>query len=141
MDLSSETVRSEQLGHLGLLAATIEDIGLIDKVNERIPLSEAKGGIVPHGQRVAAMILNGLGFINTRLYMSPLFFEDKPVSNLLGDGVQAEHLNDDTLGRCLDKIAAYGTTKLFSELAFSIAQQKGLIGKRLHLDILIAFEF
>ena len=48
--------------------------------------------------------------------------------------VCAENLNDDCLGRCLDKIAAYGVTKLYSELAFEIAREQGLLSQRLHLD-------
>jgi transposase len=66
--------------------------------------------------------------------MTPHFFEDKPVAQLLGAEIEAEHLNDDCLGRCLDKIASYGVTKLYSELAFEIALEKNLLSKRLHLD-------
>jgi len=134
MELTSETVKSEQLGHLGLIAATIAELGIIEKIDARLKLSESKGGIVSYGRRAAAMILNGLGFMNSRLYMSTHFFQDKPVANLLGAEVNAEHLNDDCLGRCLDKIADYGVTKLFSELAFDIASEKQLLGQRLHLD-------
>jgi hypothetical protein len=35
----------------------------------------------------------------------------------IGPGVRAEDLNDDALGRGLDEIAEYGTTRLFAELA------------------------
>ena len=69
MSFTSETVVSEQLGA----------VGLIEKIDSRIELSETKGGIVSHGRRVAAMILNGLSFMNSRLYMTLHFFEDKLV--------------------------------------------------------------
>lgn len=134
MELNSDTVKSETLGHLGLVAATITELGIIDKIDSRIELNESKGGIVSYGRRVAAMLINGLGFMNSRLYMSTHFFQDKPVSNLLGAEVTAENLNDDCLGRCLDKIADYGVTKLFSEIAFEIAHEQNLLGTRLHLD-------
>lgn len=134
MELNSNTVKSEQLGSLGLLASVIHKLGLIEKIDARLELDETKGGIVSYGQRVAAMILNGLGFMNSRLYMSTHYYQDKPVAQLLDAEVTAEHLNDDCLGRCLDKIAAYGVTKLFSELSFEIASEQGLLGKRLHLD-------
>jgi transposase len=132
--LDSNSVSSEQLGHLGLVAATIRELGLIERIDARIELDEKKGGIVSYGRRVAAMVLNGLGFMNGRLYMTPHFFEDKPVAQLLGSEIEAEHLNDDCLGRCLDKIATYGVTKLYSELAFEIALEKNLLSQRLHLD-------
>ena len=72
--------------------------------------------------------------MNSRLYMSPHFFQDKPVSHLLEGEIVASHLNDDCLGRCLDKISAYGVTKLFSELAFEVASEQGVLGKRLHFE-------
>ena len=78
MSLNSETVSSEHLGHLWLVAATIRKLCLIEKLDSRLDLSEIKGGIVSHGRRVAAMILNGLGFMNSRLCMTTHFFQDKP---------------------------------------------------------------
>jgi hypothetical protein len=47
------------------------------------------------------MVLNGLGFANRALYLTPNFFRDKPVERLIGEGIGAEHLNDDVLGRVL----------------------------------------
>lgn len=134
MSLNRDTVSSEQLGHLGLVAATIRELGIIEKIDARLALNERKGGLVTYGRRVAAMVLNGLGFMNSRLSMTTHFFQDKPVAQLLGSEVNAEHLNDDCLGRCLDKIADYGVTKLYSEIAFEIAREQGILGQRLHLD-------
>jgi transposase len=134
MELKDCSVATQQLGHLGIVASMIERLGLMEKINKRLPLDKSKGGIVPHGQRVGAMILNGLGFMGGRLYMTSSFFEDKPVSHLLGDGLCASHLNDDCLGRCLDAIATYGITKLLSEVVFEVAQEQGLLNRRLHLD-------
>jgi len=68
--------------------------------------------------------------MNSRLCMTTHFFQDKPVAQLLGDEVTAENLNDDCLGRCLDKIADYGVTQLYAE----IAKEKDILGKRMHLD-------
>lgn len=122
---------AEPIGHLGLIAATIQDTGLMDTVNKQLSASE---GSVKHGHRVGAMILNGLGFINTALHMTPRFFYDKPLDLLLGEDIKAEQLNDDCLGRCLDKIAAYGVTKWYSEIALSVVTQAGLISRMAHLD-------
>lgn len=132
--LNRDTVSSEHLGHLGLVAATIRELGIIEKIDSRLELNERRGGIVSYGRRVAAMVLNGLGFMNSRLSMTTHFFQDKPVAQLLDSEVNAEHLNDDCLGRCLDKIADYGVTKLYSEIAFEVAQEQGILSQRLHLD-------
>ena len=63
------------------------DIGLVQKIDARLPLSLNKGVKVTIGQKVAAMIINSLGFMNTRLYMFPKFLGNKPVDKLLGDGL------------------------------------------------------
>ncbi len=81
------------------------------------------------GERVAAMIFNGLGFVNTRLYMFPEFFRNKPLDRLFGRPIEPEYFNDDALGRCLDAIYDYGVTKLFTEIALTIGIKKNLLGK------------
>lgn len=62
------------------------------------------------------MVLNGLGFIERRLYLFPDFFDDIAVERLLSKGITREHLNDAVLGQTLDAIAAYSPTELFSEI-------------------------
>jgi len=37
------------------------------------------------------MVLNGLGFAEQALYLTPHFFRDKPVERLIGEGIEAEH--------------------------------------------------
>jgi transposase len=63
---------------------------------------------------VAAMILNGLGFIDDRLYLFPQFLANKRVDKLLGAKLCAADFNDDVLGRGLDALYGYGITQLFS---------------------------
>jgi len=79
MELNNQTVSSRQLGCLGLIAAVIRKLKIIEKVDEKLDVDFDKGAIVSCGERVAAMILNGLGFMNSRLYMTPHYFQDKPV--------------------------------------------------------------
>ena len=50
------------------------------------------------------MIINGLGLVSAPLYLFSKFFEWKAIEHLLGSGIQASHLNDDRLGRVLDKL-------------------------------------
>ena len=73
-----EQFSSAHIGHLGLVAAKIDDLNLIDLIDHRLPISEAHGAKVSHGERVTAMIINGLGFIDSRLYLFPGFLNDKP---------------------------------------------------------------
>ncbi len=99
-NISSSTV----LDHLGLVAATIDKLGISKEIDARLPLSYRSK--TTHGQRVSAMILNGLGFMDDRLYLFPKFLANKPVAKLLGGKVTAADFNDASLGRCLDAIHA-----------------------------------
>lgn len=132
--LEESQISGKVVDHLGLVAGTIEKLGLVKRIDARIAVSEKKGAKTTIGQRVSAMILNGLGFIDDRLYLFPEFLKNKPVDRLLGEGLCAEDFNDDALGRALDKIHAYGQTKLFSELAFEIGIEQNLLGRSAHID-------
>ena len=134
MDLDNIEVTTQGLDHLGLVSAVARELGIVEKLDARLTVSHKNGAVVTMGERVLAMMLNGLGFLNDRLYMVSSFFETKPVSRLIAEHVKAEHLNDDALGRCLDAIHNYGTTKLFSEIAFEIGLEQKVLGKNAHLD-------
>ena len=79
--------------------------------------------IISPGQGVKAMILNGLGLISAPLYLFEKFFVGKATEHLLGKGIRPEHLNDDRLGRILDKLAGSGLTETFVTVALSAARQ------------------
>jgi hypothetical protein len=49
------------------------------------------------GEAVAGMILNGLGFANRPLSLTPQFFANKPLDLLFREGVYAERFNRFTL--------------------------------------------
>ncbi len=86
------------------------------------------------GQAVVAMIINGMGFTGQTLYMLPEFFEDKPIDLLIGEGIQAEHLNDKVLGRALDSLYDAGVSDLYLNLAVKVVNHLKLPCKALNLD-------
>jgi transposase len=86
------------------------------------------------GQAVKALVVNGLGFINRALYLTPQFFADKPTERLIGPGIRAEHLNDDVLGRALDTLYEHDVTTLFMLVSAHACQRLGLAGSTVHLD-------
>ena len=79
-------------------------MGIAEAIDEAIPAKDYRR-VVSTGKAAMAMIINGLGFSNRQLYLVSEFFQNKPVDRLLGDGIKAEHLNDDSLGKALDEIA------------------------------------
>jgi hypothetical protein len=62
---------------------------------------------------LGAMNLNGHGFVSRTLHMVPDDVSDKPLERLIGPGINAKHINDDALGRCLDKLYEYGVSRLY----------------------------
>jgi transposase len=83
---------------------------------------------------IGKMILNALGFLSAPLYLFSEFFESKAVSHLLGEGVEARHLNHDRLGRVLDQLYEAGLTPLFMKVALEAVQRFGINIEQRHLD-------
>lgn len=83
------TYQSKILDHLGLVAAMFDELEIGDKIDQTIAQDFARRGLTV-GQAVKAMVLNGLGFVNQRLYLVPRFFETKPTERLLGEQLQRE---------------------------------------------------
>lgn len=127
------SITTEVIDHHGLVAAVSRDIGISEKINRRIGSKDPRRKIQP-GLAVVAMIINGLGFTNRRLYLTPQFFQSKAVEFLFEEKVQSEDFSDHTLGKALDEIADYGSSKLYGEVAFEIALEQALLGPRAHHD-------
>src|SRR3954462_7017446 len=115
---SMESVSVERLDHLGIVASVIKDLGLIEMIDARLLVHDQEE--ITAGEAVAGMILNGLGFSDRPLTLTPQFFANKPVALLFREGVSAEHFNRFKLGRSLDKGFAYGCDTLFSEVALAV---------------------
>ncbi len=122
---------SARLDHLGIIAQVCREIGLAAYLDEMDTQYHERVSV---GTAVVAMILNGLGFSNRRLYLTPQFFANKPVETLLGPGITAEDLNDDCLGRALDWLYAHDATALFAGIARQARQRFGGSIEQLHGD-------
>jgi len=64
----------------------------------------------------------------------PQYFENKPVEHLLGEGITADMLNDDCLGRTLDWLYEHDVTTLFAGLALQARRRFGIAAQHLHID-------
>lgn len=129
---STEDKAIKGLDHLGIVAGVCDEIGLVSHINMVIPSAGQRK--VSFGIGLKAMILNGLGFTQRPLYLTPEFFKDKPVSHLLGKEVKANDLHDDCLGDTLDAIYEYGVSKLFFELSYRSLQHYNIKVLSKHLD-------
>ena len=126
-----ESYVNERLDHLGIVAGVCQEIGLAAWLDEQDPTNRQQVSV---GTATTAMILNGLGFSNRRLYLVPQYFANKPVEHLLGRGITADMLNDDCLGRTLDWLYAHDPTKLFAGIAHRARQVFGVQTRQIHVD-------
>ena len=129
----AELLESKVLDHLGLGAGMFEELEIGGRIDEHIA-QDFEEREVSVGQAVKAMILNGFGFVQQRLYLAPQFFERVPTERLIGEGVCPENLNEGVLGRALDDLFEYGVTELFRDVAGRAAKKLGLTSQFSHLD-------
>ena len=122
----------QNLDHLGLVAGIIDRIQIVEKINQLVGCQP--GEIVSPGHAVKAMILNGLGLVSAPLYLFSKFFEGKPTEHLIGKGIKPEHINDDRLGRVLDKLYVTGLSQTFTAIALEAAVKFDVCLNTVHLD-------
>jgi transposase len=120
MSISASQIKVQDLDHLGIVAGIVDEMGLVEEINQQLGTHPQE--IISAGQIVKAMIINGLGFVSAPLYLFEKFFKGIATEHLLGEGIQPEHLNDDRLGRVLDKLYNAGLTEIFIRIALSQQQ-------------------
>ena len=131
LDIADTNMTSEVMDHHGLIAGLCKELKIAERINDRIGSLDPRR-IVQPGLAVVAMIINGLGFTNRRLYLTPQFFESKAVGQLLEEGIKAADLNDHALGKALEEISDYGCfgltvfTKTLTDQVL-LVPQKGIL--------------
>src|SRR5205823_9117790 len=123
--------QTERLDHLGIVAGVCQEAGIAQWLDKQAGEDRRSVSV---GQATVAMVLNGLGFSNRQLYLVPQYFENKPVEHLLGEGISADMLNDDCLGRTLDWLYEHDVTTLFARLALQARRRFGIQAQHLHID-------
>ena len=114
------------------MAGIIDQMSLVDLFNQLVGTHRQE--IISAGQVLKAMILNGLGFISAPLYLFEKFFSGIATEHLLEEGIQPEHLNNEPLGKVLDKLYDVGLTEIFIRVALSAADRFGVKMDSFHLD-------
>lgn len=127
-----EQITIQNLDHLGLIAGIIDDLDIEKIVNSLIKTDVREK--ISAGTIVKAIILNGLGYLSKPLYLFPDFFRDKPVERLLGEGIKAEEINDDKIGRVMDDIYNVSLDKFWTEIGLNVLKKYEINTKSSHLD-------
>ena len=127
-----EILCTKGLDNLGIVMGTLREFGIIDFIDQKM------GGDGQHnistGEALAAMVMNGLGFVSRPLSLTPHFFQTKAVDVLFSREIAPEDLNRHRLGRALDDIHAYGCELLYSEIASHVCKKISINEKFTSLD-------
>ena len=130
---STHQINQQEMHYYGIISGISKRIGLIEEIDKMTKSDPNKK--VSFGQSVLAIMLNGMGLAMSKpLYKVEEFLRTKPVNILIGKGIKAKDFNDDTLGRALDAIAEYGTSKMFSTIALKAAALYKISTKFFHAD-------
>jgi len=125
-------VTTRSLDHHGIVSGTYDELEIGTVIDELLPkFGQHK---LAHSIVVKAMILNCLGFTDSRLYMYSQYFETLPIERLLGPGISASDLSDDVLGRTLDKIYGADSTQLFMKLVLKMMEKVHIKTQLLQCD-------
>lgn len=97
--------------HLPIVREYAHRMGLVEIVDKAL----AGGMHTAPGTVLLGLVMNLLSG-RSPLYRVEEFFGARDVALLLEKGITSERLNDDVIGRVLDRVHEYGTWKIFSEV-------------------------
>ncbi len=126
------SVSSAIVAHHGIVAGIYDELEIGQIIDEIIPKQGQHK--LAHSEVIKAMIITSLGFNERRLYIFPKFFSNLATERLLGPGISPEDLNDDVLGRTLDRIYEANLTDLFLKIALQVMQKVHFETNLLHAD-------
>ena len=106
-----ENTEIKNIDNLGIVAGLIDEIGIVETINSKLGIDSREN--IASGILVKAILINGLGFVSRPLYLFSQFFDDKGIKMLLGEDVERDYLNDDKIGRVMDKLYKYRLSNLF----------------------------
>jgi Transposase len=111
MQIAKE-MESYALTHLPIIKEYARRMGFVEIIDQAL----ACGMHTNPGKIILGLVMNVLCG-RSPVYRVEEFFRTRDVALLLGNNMAAESLNDDNIGRVLDRVYNYGTWKLFSEIS------------------------
>jgi transposase len=115
--------------YLPIIKAYADQLGLVGLINHYVPTRMD----VDAGTIVLGLVFDTLSG-RSPLYRLEEFFAHQDTERLLGQVLLPHALNDDAVGRVLDRLYDMGTMKLFTAWAVRAAARFGLERRYVHLD-------
>ncbi len=125
-------IDAKVINHLGLVSAMFNNLEIGELIDSVIPPDERNKLTV--GDCVKVLVINGLGYTKKPLYLTAEFFKNKPIDRLIKKGITSKDINDDVLGRALDKLYEENLTLLFSQIAYRVANYLNIDVTKVHGD-------
>lgn len=115
--------------HLPIIKAYADQLGLVSLINHYVPTEMD----VDAGTIVLGLVLDTLRG-RSPLYRLEEFFTHQDTELLLGKALPPQAFTDDTVGRVLDRLYAFGTMRLFTACAVRASMRFGLERRYVHFD-------
>jgi transposase len=109
-----------------------QEIGLVPLIDRLVQSDPQR--TISVGEGIYALMLNGLGFVSSALYLSPDFFRDKLVDLLFRSDLSASDFNSHSLSSSLDAVYDYGINKLFFNVSLHCIKLYNIDITSRHLD-------
>jgi transposase len=127
--IEGEPIRACDVKCLPIVSAYARTLGVVEEVDR---LCGFKRG-VSDGQMVLALVLDALSG-RSPLFRLPQVFAKLDTELLLGEAISPDKLNDDAVGRALDRIFEVGTGKVLSAVALRAVKLFDLDTTHVHHD-------
>jgi transposase len=129
MDVESLNLQASDVRFLPIVSAFVKKIGIVDEINRLCPSEKD----VSPGHVMMALILDTLSG-RSPLYRLERSFEGMDLELLLGVDVPSSKLNDDAVGRVLDRVWEAGTGKVLTAVALRAVKMFSLDTSLVHHD-------
>ena len=126
---STQDIEIAQINHLPIVADFARRLGLVETINELVPVEmNVKPGVM-----VLGMVLDTLSG-RSPLYHLESAFSDGERAVLFGEDLPAGYFSDDNAGRVMDKLFEAGTQRIFSALSVAAVDRFALNTQHVHFD-------
>lgn len=126
-----DALQIADVDHLPVISGIWDELGLTAVVDASVPQDPQQA--MSTGLALKAMVLNVVTGRDP-LYRLRSWAEELPLELLLGAGVDADHLNDSSVARHLDRFFEAGPEKVFNAAALRAIDVEALELDRLHND-------
>jgi len=125
----SEDIGVFSLAHLPIVKEYAQRMGFVEIIDRAL----CCGMHVSPGKTILGLVMNVLCG-RSPLYRVEEFFRTRDVGLLMGEEITAGMLNDDAIGRVLDRIYEYGTWKIFSDVSLNACRSFNANRSVIHQD-------